>query len=92
MYENLSAIKSIMSEKATIYVHLYYHTGHYVIILMDEIFGEDKFRNEIVWCYNGGAVPVGEFPRKHDCIFRYSISDTDWVFNTEYRPYNELTA
>ena len=92
MYENLSAIKSIMSDSATIYVHLDYHTGHYVKILMDEIFGEDKFRNEIVWCYNGGAVPVGEFPRKHDCIFRYSMSDSEWVFNTQYRPYNELTA
>ncbi len=92
MYENLFAIKSIMSERATIYVHIDYHTGHYVKILMDEIFGEDKFRNEIVWCYNGGAVPVGEFPRKHDCIFRYSMSDSDWIFNTEYRPYNELTA
>ena len=92
MYENLIAIKSVMSNNATIYVHLDYHTGHYVKILMDEIFGEDKFRNEIVWCYNGGAVPVGEFPRKHDCIFRYSISDSEWIFNTEYRPYNELTA
>lgn len=92
MYENLVAIKSVMSETASIYVHLDYHTGHYVKILMDEVFGEDRFRNEIVWCYNGGAVPVGEFPRKHDCIFRYSMSDRDWVFNTQYRPYNEQTA
>ena len=92
MYENLMAIKSIMSETAQIYVHLDYHTGHYVKVLMDEVFGEDKFRNEIVWCYNGGAVPVGEFPRKHDNIFRYSMSENEWVFNTQYRPYNELTA
>ncbi len=92
MYENLMAIKSVMSEIASIYVHLDYHTGHYIKILMDEIFGEDKFRNEIVWCYNGGAVPVGEFPRKHDTIFRYSMSENDWIFNTQYRPYNELTA
>ena len=74
MWENLTAIKSIMSETAQIYVHLDYHTGHYIKVLMDEVFGEDKFRNEIVWCYNGGAVPVGEFPRKHDNIFRYSIA------------------
>ena len=92
MWENLTAIKSIMSETAQIYVHLDYHTGHYIKVLMDEVFGEDKFRNEIVWCYNGGAVPVGEFPRKHDNIFRYSMSDNKWVFNTQYRPYNELTA
>lgn len=92
MYENLMAIKSVMSETAQIYVHLDYHTGHYIKVLMDEVFGEDKFRNEIVWCYNGGAVPVGEFPRKHDNIFRYSMSDKEWVFNTQYRPYNDLTA
>ena len=92
MWENLTAIKSIMSETAQVYVHLDYHTGHYIKVLMDEVFGEDKFRNEIVWCYNGGAVPVGEFPRKHDNIFRYSMSDNEWVFNTQYRPYNELTA
>lgn len=92
MYENLMAIKSIMSETAQIYVHLDYHTGHYIKVLMDEVFGEDKFRNEIVWCYNGGAVPVGEFPRKHDNIFRYSMSNNEWVFNTQYRPYNDLTA
>lgn len=92
MYENLMAIKSVMSENSQIFLHLDYHIGHYVKILMDEVFGEDKFRNEIVWCYNGGAVPVGEFPRKHDNIYRYSISDSEWVFNTQYRPYNELTA
>lgn len=49
MYENLCAIKSVMSETASIYVHLDYHIGHYVKILMDEIFGEDNFRSEIIW-------------------------------------------
>jgi len=47
MYENLSAIKSVMSDTASIYVHLDWHIGHYVKILMDEIFGEDNFRNDI---------------------------------------------
>lgn len=49
MYENLMAIKSVMSETASIYVHLDYHIGHYMKVLMDEIFGEDNFRNEIIW-------------------------------------------
>lgn len=53
MYENLMAIKGVMSETASIYVHLDYHIGHYVKILMDEIFGEDNFRNEI----SGSALP-----------------------------------
>ena len=45
MYENLVAIRSVMSDSASIYVHLDWHIGHYVKILMDEIFGEDNFRN-----------------------------------------------
>ena len=53
MYENLMAIKSIMSDTASIYVHLDWHIGHYVKILMDEVFGEDNFLNEIIWCYTG---------------------------------------
>lgn len=76
MYENLMAIKSVMSDTASIYVHLDWHIGHYVKILMDEIFGEDKFRNEIVWHYPGGikAIPT-YFPRKHDTIYVYSKGD-----------------
>ena len=92
MWENLMAIKSVMSETATIYVHLDWHTGHYVKVLMDEVFGEDGFQNEIVWCYNGGAVPVDAFPRKHDSIFRYTMSSRSWTFHTQYQPYKESTA
>lgn len=49
MWENLMAIKSVMSETASIYVHLDWHIGHYVKVLMDEVFGENCFRNDIVW-------------------------------------------
>jgi adenine-specific DNA-methyltransferase len=42
-----------MSDTASIYVHLDWHIGHYVKIIMDEVFGEDKFLNEIIWCYAG---------------------------------------
>jgi site-specific DNA-methyltransferase (adenine-specific)/adenine-specific DNA-methyltransferase len=58
---------------------------------MDEVFGRDRYRNEIIWTYNGGAIPVSDFPRKHDTILKYSRGETH-TFNTEYRPYNELTA
>lgn len=83
MYENLVAIKSIMSDTASIYVHLDWHIGHYVKILLDEIFGEDNFRNEIVWCYYGPGSPgMRQFNRKHDTIFWYSKS-ADYVFNDQ---------
>lgn len=82
MYENLMAIKSVMSDTASIYVHLDWHIGHYVKILMDEIFGEDKFRNEIVWCYTGPTNQKNNFPRKHDLIFLYDKSE-QYVFNSD---------
>lgn len=74
MYENLCAIKSVMSDEASIYVHLDWHIGHYVKILMDEIFGEDNFRNEIIWHYNKFASKNAGFQLNHDSIFLYTKS------------------
>ena len=78
MYENLVAIKSVMSETASIYVHLDWHIGHYVKILMDEIFGEDNFRNEIVWHYRTGNLSFQTFQRKHDVILFYAKSEDSY--------------
>lgn len=83
MYENLLAIKSIMSENASIYVHLDYHIGHYVKILMDELFGESNFRNEIIWHYTNkmsGSSDPKDFVCEHDTIYRYSRS-SDYHYN-----------
>lgn len=84
MYENLMAIKSVMSDTASIYVHLDWHIGHYVKILMDEVFGEDNFRNEIVWHYTNkmsGSTKPHDFVCEHDTIFRYSKSE-NYLYNT----------
>ena len=88
MYENLMAIKSVMSETASIYVHLDWHIGHYVKILLDEIFGEDYFLNEIVWSYFAfKRKTTKKFPQKHDVIYSYTKSE-DYIWNTQYRPHN----
>ena len=82
MYENLMAMKSIMSDEASIYVHLDWHIGHYVKILMDEIFGESNFVNEIVWhYYNKMQGNVNRFASNHDVIFLYRKSD-DYLFQS----------
>lgn len=83
MYENLIAIKSVMSETASIYVHLDWHIGHYVKILMDEVFGDDNFRNEIIWGYRTGGTSKTTFAKKHDTLFLFSKS-SDYVFNLQY--------
>ena len=81
MYENLLAIRSIMSEKASIYVHLDYHIVHYVKVMMDEIFGEDNFLNEVIWQrtdpHNDALNKYGII---HDTILWYSLSD-DYIYN-----------
>ena len=81
MYENLVAIKAVMSDTASIYVHLDWHIGHYVKILMDEVFGEDKFRNEVIWhYYNKMQGNVNRFASNHDSLFYYSKSD-EFTYN-----------
>ena len=76
MYENLMAIKSVMSETASIYVHLDWHIGHYVKILLDEVFGESHFLNEIVWhYYNKMQGNVNRFASNHDVILIYTKND-----------------
>ena len=92
MYENLMAIKSVMSGTASIYVHLDWHIGHYVKILMDEIFGEDNFINEIVWAYKDiGAKAVPYFKRKHDTIFMYQKNNSERIFNIQRQQLSQST-
>ncbi|MBB1539437.1 MAG: site-specific DNA-methyltransferase [Prevotella sp.] len=83
MYENLVAIKAVMSDTGSIYVHLDWHIGHYVKILMDEIFGEDKFRNEIIWHYRRWTANSDSFQKMHDCIYYFSKSN-ELYFNKVY--------
>ncbi|MCG2728561.1 MAG: hypothetical protein L6244_07945, partial [Candidatus Methanoperedenaceae archaeon] len=49
MYERLILMRELLAENGSIYVHLDWHVGHYVKVVMDEIFGYENFRNEIVW-------------------------------------------
>ena len=77
MYENLVAIKSVMSDSASIYVHLDNHIGHYVKILLDEIFGEQNFKNEIIWYYDDKFATGGSsLDKNHDVIFLYTLSNS----------------
>lgn len=89
MYENLMSIKSVMSETASIYVHLDYHIGHYMKVLMDEIFGEDNFRNEIIWKRATAHSDAEFYGNNFDCIYFYTKSQERYVFNTVYVPYDE---
>lgn len=83
MYENIMAIRSVMRENASIYVHLDWHIVHYVKILMDEIFGEDNFCNDIIWHYSGWNKKLkNSFEKRHDIILYYTINKENVNFNS----------
>ncbi len=91
MYENLVAIKSVMSETASIYVHLDWHIVHYVKVLMDEIFGEDNFQREIIWdiaVLSGFKTIAPNWVRGHDTILYYTTSD-EKIFNKLIQPHKQ---
>ena len=92
MYENLMVIKSIMSESASIYVHLDWHMLHYVKILMDEIFGEDNFINEIIWRRKQSVSWASkQFGITNDTILWYGYNADEYIFNPEYSIDDENT-
>lgn len=81
LYDRIVLMRELLSDQGSIFVHLDWHTGHYVKVMMDEIFGRDKFINEIVWCYFGPGSPnMKQYNRKHDTIFWYSKTGK-WIFN-----------
>lgn len=86
MYENLMAIKSIMNDNASIFVHIDWHIGHYVKILMDEVFGEDYFRNEIIWAYRRWTAKSNTYQNSHDLIYWFT-KDEKYIWNQPYEPY-----
>jgi len=77
LYPRLQLMKRLLSEKGSIYVHLDWHIGHYIKVLMDEVFGIEKFKNQVIWWYydkfpTGGNV----LDRQHDFLLQYSKSDS----------------
>lgn len=82
MKNRLEVAKELLTEDGNIFINLDWNEVHYCKVLMDTIFGRDKFRNEIVWCYNGpGSPKMRQLNRKHDTILWYSKSVDNWVFN-----------
>lgn len=73
LYPRLMLMRDLLSDNGSIYVHIDWHVGHYVKLLLDEIFGKSCFRNEIVWHYQTyQGQTKSYFPRKHDSIYIYS--------------------
>ena len=75
----LFLLRELLSESGAIYLHIDWHVGHYVKLVLDEVFGKGNFRNEIAWHYSGWNKQLKtSFERRHDLIFYYSKSDTPY--------------
>lgn len=83
MYERLMLLKELLRETGSIYVHLDWHVGHYVKLLMDEVFGQQNFVNELIWNHQIlGQSHSLTFPKSHETILRYGKGGS-FVFNIE---------
>ena len=91
IYERLFLIRELLSEKGSVYLHLDWHVSHYIKILLDEIFGENNFRNEIIWAYPAASVQTRMFYiRSYDTIFFYTKSD-NYIFRDDPQIYMEYS-
>jgi len=87
--ERLILIKELLSEKGSIYIHLDWHASHYVKVMMDEVFGYENFRNEIVWYYGERQLPhIKKYNAKHETILFYSKSN-NYNFNMQFKKSHE---
>ena len=79
--KRLIIMKELLADNGSIFVHLDSKKGHYIKLILDELFGEHNFKNEIIWSYGAGGNPKNFFPRKHDTIFWYTKGNG--VFNSD---------
>lgn len=82
IYPRLVMLHSLLAADGVITVHIDWRLSAQVRIILDEIFGQDNFINEIIWHYDQGARGKNRFGRKHDTIFVYSKSE-GFTFNSD---------
>ncbi|MCA9859869.1 MAG: site-specific DNA-methyltransferase, partial [Thermomicrobiales bacterium] len=80
--------KELLSEQGSIYVHLDWHVAHYVKILLDEIFGKEQFRSEIIWRNHSAHNRVNHYGNIHQTIFFYTKTD-DYIWHSPKQPYTD---
>jgi len=82
------AIRDLLAEEGCLWVHLDWHGVHYVKILLDGIFGENNFVNEVIWQYKSGGTSKRHFARKHDTLLFYSKSNAYYFNPQKEKSYN----
>ncbi|MFC1873887.1 site-specific DNA-methyltransferase [Chloroflexota bacterium] len=80
IHERLALMRDLLAEDGNIYVHCDWRVDSYVRLVMDELFGKENLRNEVIWCYDKWVSPSEDFQKNHDLILRYGKSD-QCIFN-----------
>src|SRR3989344_349976 len=88
IYERLSLMRDLLANDASIYVHCDWRVNSYMRLVLNEIFGQDRFLNEIVWQRTGAHNDAGRFGIVNDSVLLYSKSET-WTFNPIYVEHSE---
>lgn len=83
MKNRLVIAKRLLKQDGSILVHLDFNESHYAKVLLDEVFGNECFKNNIIWCYTGPSGSTRFLPRKHDDILFYGNSE-NIKFNQPY--------
>jgi len=81
IYPRLILMKELLSAKGSLYFHIDWHIGHYVKLLLDDVFGKQNFMNEIIWHFSDGTAPQGAFKRKTNVIYFYVKTINNNTFN-----------
>ncbi len=94
MTVRLLMMRDLLADDGLMWVHLDWHSSHYIKLVMDELMGEKNFINEIIWCYKSGGSGKKHFARKHDSILVYAKSKNykltvpmEKSYNRDYKPY-----
>ena len=88
----LIVAKELLSDEGCIYVHLDWKKAHYIKLLLDEIFGENNFLNEVVWYYRRWNIATNLFARNHDTLLFYAKNKGIHAFNNLYIPKSDKSS
>jgi len=81
IYERLKLMHGLLADDGSIYVHCDWRLSSFMKNILSEIFGDENFRNEIIWHYDIGTAPKQDLKRKHDTIFRFVKNTENILFN-----------
>ncbi len=80
LYERIALIHELLAPGGSLFVHCDWHVNSAIRLILDEVFGAEMHRNEIIHAYGAGGNPKDYFPRKHDTIYWYAKGDRN-TFN-----------